>query len=116
MSISVRWVAAIVTIWMLASTIGALMELAWLGSSEQAIINQITTMNVLEVSDISVFGLPVPMPALFIGLWNAATFRFAFVQGDWRMINLILSPITAAFTAGLIAMFLYTTFGFFRRA
>jgi len=102
--LSAKTVAAVVFVWVVASLLGGLYEMSWLGSPEQSVLNKVLFYNIVTTGGTwgatELVGGPL---GYFQALWQMATFDFSFISGDWELVRwVVFAPLSAYLVYGLV--------------
>jgi len=105
---SFKWVVLIVSIWIVLSLLGGIMEGAYVGGSEQSTLN--TLMSSRVMTSTSIWGKIAGVftdGAFWDALFTMMMFRFAMFTGEWVILQWIFFlPLLVAFVVTtLLAIF-----------
>jgi len=109
-----KYIAFITYVWLVGSIFGAIIEGAYLGQSQEGVLNRMAFWQKITEEQDWGFWEVVGAPAgLFDALFDMLSFKFAFIPGtDWELYSWIVGgPIVALFVYGLIM----TVIGIFQR-
>jgi len=102
----IKWIVALVTIWIFGAVFGSIIEGVAIGSFEESTIGQLMSMGAL--TNVEFFGLKIPVPDMS---WLSAIktmflWDFGYFEGDWGIIRwLFLVPISVGIGLVLILQF-----------
>jgi len=107
---SIKWVIFMVFMLMVGGLLGIMLELG--SMSDTTISEQVNALVLMELVRIPVSGggeirMPKPNEDFFAGLWQAVTFDFAFLTGEWELLRMIVfGSISAGIVFGMAYLFI----------
>lgn len=109
----IKYIGALVFLWIVAAMVGAIIEGATLSGNETGVLDDLTSWTEVKTTESwGVFRAVGALPGFFSALFTVLTFDFAFFDGTWELVRwFVLVPLMVTVVFGLIVTFL----GIFQR-
>lgn len=104
-----KYIAFVVFIWVAGALMGAILDNAYLTSSDNVTLNQVMQASKVHmpVSGGQDVNLLAAGKDVFTTVWKMATLDFSFLHGEWQLLRwFVFGPLAAMIVYGLVMMFI----------
>lgn len=104
-----KYIAFVVFIWLVGGFMGVIADNAFLDASDNTSMNALMQAQAVHmpVSGGQDVNLLKAGQDLFSTLWNAATFNFGFLSGEWQILRwIVFGPLAAMMVYALVMTFI----------